>query len=179
MRTEAPPSGSTEFSLRELADAVNAWCGTAGIVPANGQVGESLTERNIRFYRTIGLVDAPVAGGGRGYTEKHLLQLVAIRLLQAQGLPLRRIRELLFGRSLEDLREIRERGQAEVSAMSSGRSTDIVLTPGDSWQLLPLTPDVALLTKSTSSVSPDQLNRIRAIIEPNSDPTRHAHFESQ
>ena len=33
-------------------------------------------------------MDAPLAGGGRGYGEKHRLQLVGIRLLQAEGLPL-------------------------------------------------------------------------------------------
>src|SRR4051812_16202973 len=95
------------FSLEELSDRINAWCGEHAIQPANGQAGVAVSERNIRYYRTLGLVDAPDGGG---YGEKQLLQLTAIRLLQAQGLPLRRIRDLLYGRSLEDLREIRRRG---------------------------------------------------------------------
>ena len=81
------------LSLEELSQQVNAWCAEHGIEPASGQVGELVSERNVRYYRTLGLVDAPVDGR---YTEKHLLQLSAIRLLQAQGLPLRRIRELLY-----------------------------------------------------------------------------------
>jgi hypothetical protein len=81
------------LSLEELSQQVNAWCAEHGIEPASGQVGELVSERNVRYYRTLGLVDAPVDGR---YTEKHLLQLSAIRLLQAQGLPLRRIRELLL-----------------------------------------------------------------------------------
>ena len=80
-------------------DAVNAWCGGARLVPANGQVGEVLTERNVRFYRTVGILDAPLTTSGGGYSEKHLLQLMALRLLQAQGLPLLRLRELLFWRT--------------------------------------------------------------------------------
>ena len=38
------------------------------------------------------------SGGGQGYSEKHRLQVIAVRLLQSQGVPLRRIRELLLGR---------------------------------------------------------------------------------
>src|SRR3954469_4201951 len=104
------------LSLPELADAVNDWCSEHDIEPANGQAGETVTERNIRFYRTMGLVDPP---DGAVYGEKHLLQLSAIRLLQAQGVPLRRIRDLLYGRSLAELREIRKRGLAESEAASS------------------------------------------------------------
>src|SRR4051812_40890862 len=100
------------LSLTELAADVNGWCAEHRIEPANGQAGDAVTERNIRFYRTMGLVDPP-EGGARGYGERHLLQLAAIRLLQAQGVPLRRIRDLLYGRSMAELREIRRRGIAE------------------------------------------------------------------
>src|SRR6266446_558718 len=101
------------FSLRELADAVNRWCRQHHVAPLSGQAGEEVTERNIRYYRAIGLVDAPESGAGQGFTEKHRLQLIAIRLLQANGLPLRKIRELLFGRSARELREIQTRGLRE------------------------------------------------------------------
>jgi hypothetical protein len=60
------------FSLEELSDRINAWCGEHGIAPASGQAGEIVSERNIRYYRTLGLIDAPEGGG---YGEKHLLQL--------------------------------------------------------------------------------------------------------
>src|SRR5687767_5250701 len=109
-------------TLTEIAAAVNRWCADHGIVPANGQSADELSERNIRFYRTTGLVDAPLAGGGQGYGEKHELQLTGIRLLQAEGLPLRKIRELLFGRTVEELREMRERGAADWKQRLASRS---------------------------------------------------------
>src|SRR5450755_629473 len=102
-----------QYSIEELAKAVNDWCEEHGIVPASGQAGESVSERSIRYYRTAGLLDAPESGGGAGFSEKHFLQLVAIRILQSQGVPLSRIRELLFGRSIRELRTIQSRGLAE------------------------------------------------------------------
>ena len=158
---EEHPGSGEDFSLAELANAVNEWCLKAGLKPANGQVGESLTERNIRFYRTAGIVDGPRTGGGRGYGERHLLQLTAIRILQAQGIPLRRIRELLFGRSLADLREIRDRGRAEAARSSP---PNLGFVSGESWQLLVITGDIALLHRPSVTVSPAQLQRIREIL---------------
>lgn len=152
-----------DYSLAELAVAVNRWCDHAGLQPANGQVGLALSERNIRFYRTAGLVDGPSSGGGRGYGEKHLLQLTGIRILQAQGLPLRRIRELLFGRSLRELREIRERGRIEAQSRTQPRHR---LVPGESWQLTPITHDVALLAGPGRQISDEQLQRIREVLAP-------------
>ena len=80
-------------SVEDLAREVNEWCDRHAVAPASGQAGERMTERNIRYYRTLGLLDAPLSGGGAGYGEKHRPQLIAIRLLQAQGLPLSRVRE--------------------------------------------------------------------------------------
>ena len=102
------------FSIQTLSEQVNEWCEEHGVSPVSGQAGDNVSERSIRYYRTLGLLDAPEGGG---YGEKHLLQIIAIRLLQAQGLPLRRIRELLYGRSLEELREVRRQGLNEAQRM--------------------------------------------------------------
>src|SRR5438552_16271731 len=92
-----------EFSLEELAQAVQAWCEEHRTYPANGQAAEEITERTIRYYRTLGLLDPPLGNYAKTFSEKHILQLIAIRLYQAQGLPLRKIRDELYGMSLEDL----------------------------------------------------------------------------
>ncbi len=142
----------TVFSLEELSRQINSWCEENEIVPASGQAGEAVSERNIRYYRTLGLMDAPEGGA---YGEKHLLQLTAIRLLQAQGLPLRRIRELVYGRSLAELREIRRRGLAESRQAAS--STRIAFPVGDElWRAIPLDEDFLLVSRRGTPLTPDQ-----------------------
>jgi DNA-binding transcriptional MerR regulator len=138
-----------EFSAAELARRVNEWCDEHQIKPANGQSGDTVTERNVRFYRTSGLLDAPEGGFG----EKHLLQLVAVRILQAQGLPLRRIRELLHGRNLDDLREIQRRGVVEARAMAP------VMAFGGAdalWRVTPLDEDFLIVSRRGTPLTAEQ-----------------------
>ncbi len=84
-----------------MAAAVNGWAGTNEVFPISGQASREVTVRNLRYYRSLALLDGPVEGGG--YGPKHFLQVAAIRLLQARGLPLDRIRDLLYGRSKQEL----------------------------------------------------------------------------
>lgn len=152
----------TLCSVSELADQVNAWCSEHSVVPANGQAGESVTERNIRFYRTIGLLDAP-ENSGRGFGEKHFLQLVAIRLLQAQGLPLRRIRELLFGRTVAELREVQKRGIAEIRGAIA--ATRFPAPAGDElWRVTPLDDDFMIVSRRGTSLSAAQREAILRVL---------------
>ena len=53
----------------------------------NGRVREIPDRRTIRYYTTLGIVDRPLEMQGRSafYGQRHLLQLVAIKRLQAQG----------------------------------------------------------------------------------------------
>ncbi len=149
-------------TLESLAAAVNAWCADHRVVPANAQAGELVTERNIRFYRTTGLVDAPDGGG---YGEKHFLQLVAIRLLQAQGLPLRRIRELLFGRSIAELREVQKRGVVEAKTIAAARTP--MPASDELWRMIPLDDDFLIVSRRGTTISPEQREAlIRALRTP-------------
>lgn len=153
------------YSIPDLANAVNDWCREHGIAPANGQAAEDLSERSLRYYRTIGLLDAPDAGGGRGYGEKHLLQLIAVRLLQARGLPLRRIRELLQSRTLEELRRIQREGLAEW--VEAAHSPWPVPRMDESWRMIPIGPDHLLLSRKNEPLSPESLAAIRRILDGN------------
>src|SRR5215471_4775161 len=96
------------WTIQELAETVNAWCRDRALQPANGQTASELSARTLHYYRSTGLLDAPESGAGRGYVRRHLLQLQAIRILQAQGLPLSRIQQLLFARSDKELEQIAE-----------------------------------------------------------------------
>src|SRR5438132_12355242 len=95
-------------TIQGLAETVNAWCRDRALQPANGQTASELSARTLHYYRSAGLLDSPESGAGRGYGGRHLLQLKAIRILQAQGLPLSRIQQLLFARSDEELEQMAE-----------------------------------------------------------------------
>ncbi len=62
-------------------------------------------ERTIRFYTANSLVDKPVAreGSHPRYGYRHLLQIMAIKYLQSQYLPLVKIRSLVENSSNRDL----------------------------------------------------------------------------
>lgn len=86
------------WSIGELAERA------AGVLrvesqPVNGRVREVPSERLIRWYTTIGLVDPPLTRRGRiaQYGRRHLLQLVAIKRLQAQGRSIAEIQTALTG----------------------------------------------------------------------------------
>jgi DNA-binding transcriptional MerR regulator len=77
----------------------------------SGRVRELPTGRTIRWYTTIGLVDRPAELRGRTayYTRRHLLQLVAVKRLQAAGASLATVQERLVGATdgtLEDLAKV-------------------------------------------------------------------------
>jgi len=150
------------MSVEELAERVNDWCDEHGVSPASGQAGERMTVRNIRYYRTLGLIEPPAAGGGQGFGEKHRLQLIAIRLLQAQGLPLSRIQELLFGRSLEDLKQIETKGLAEMEATGfNGFRPEL----NESWSVAPLNEEFMLVSRRGRKVSAEMRERLLEVLE--------------
>ena len=160
---------NVNLNVEQLAEAVNQWCDEHGVAPASGQTGERMTERNVRYYRTLGLVDAPVAGGGIGYGEQHLLQLIAIRLLQAQGLPLNRIRDLLLGRTLAELRQIEKRGLAE---LKQADVTTFRPTAGEGWSMTPLDGEFLLISRLGRGISDEVRARLRAVLHPGSKSAR-------
>jgi DNA-binding transcriptional MerR regulator len=66
--------GDTTYTLDELAKAVG------------------MTSRNVRAYRTRGLLPPPERSGRRAvYTERHLRRLLAVRSTLTQGVPLNMI----------------------------------------------------------------------------------------
>jgi hypothetical protein len=86
-----------QWTLDELVD--RATRALADVRVANGRVTEVPDARLVRWYATRGLVDRPAPGPGRAarYGVRHLLQLVAVKRLQAQGLPLVEIQRRLTG----------------------------------------------------------------------------------
>ena len=153
---------SETFSAEALAEAVNGWCQEHGVSPASGQAGQQMTVRNIRYYRALGLIDPPAIGGGHGFVEKHRLQLVAIRLLQAQGLPLTRIQELLYGRRVEDLKRIEKQGLAE---LDQSQVASFSPSAAESWRVTPLTDEFMLVSRHGRALAPAVRESLLSILE--------------
>src|SRR5215813_8139736 len=87
------------WSLEELVRRATEALVAGGVRSPNGRVTPVPDRRLIRWYATIGLVDRPLASQGRTarYGPRHLLQLVAIKRLQARGLALAEIQAQLAG----------------------------------------------------------------------------------
>jgi DNA-binding transcriptional MerR regulator len=87
------------WNLDELAERVDAVLAVGYRGQPSGRVRAVPDRRAIRWYTTIGLIDRPVAYRGRTalYGPRHLLQLVAVKRLQAKGLPLVAIQQELAG----------------------------------------------------------------------------------
>jgi DNA-binding transcriptional MerR regulator len=102
---EAETSG---WTLDQLAQRVGSALSVDYPGQASGRVREVPDQRAIRWYTTIGLVDRPAAMRGRTalYGRRHLLQLVAIKRLQAAALSLAEIQRELAGASDAQLERV-------------------------------------------------------------------------
>ncbi|RBQ20257.1 hypothetical protein DP939_10635 [Spongiactinospora rosea] len=90
LRARSGDASAAQAASREAGGAAQT---------VNGRVREVPGARLIRWYTTIGLVDPPLTRRGRIalYGRRHLLQLVAIKRLQADGLSIAEIQTRLAG----------------------------------------------------------------------------------
>jgi DNA-binding transcriptional MerR regulator len=101
-------AGDELWTLGELSDRVADALAVDYDGQPSGRVRELPNSRTIRWYTTIGLVDRPAAMRGRTamYSRRHLLQLVAVKRLQAAGRALADIQRDLVGATEETLERI-------------------------------------------------------------------------
>ncbi len=153
-------------SLQKLAEAVNDWCAEKGFTPASGQAAETLSQRSLRYYRTLGLLDGPQAGEGT-YGERHFLQLASIRALQSRGMPLRRIQELLYGHDNANLRELLTRAGREHQPLAT-------MPPfsAETWNVVPLEGSFALIGRDGARPTTAQVAAINRILQKKKVATR-------
>lgn len=87
------------WTLDELAARVAAALSVGYPGAPSARVRAVPDPRAIRYYGTLGLLDRPAKLRGRTalYARRHLLQLVAIKRLQADGLSLAAVQERLAG----------------------------------------------------------------------------------
>ncbi|MBK9163343.1 MAG: MerR family transcriptional regulator [Acidobacteria bacterium] len=94
--------------VRELARAAEHFLRSTGTIQEKGTVADYPNERTIRYYITEGLLDQAIEK--RGVTSifgyEHLLTLLVIKKLQALGLPISVIKDLMLGKSEEELEKL-------------------------------------------------------------------------
>lgn len=106
--TTTPPDIPELMTLKELV----AWAATLlaeqDLDQASGRVSETPSTRTIRYYAKHALLDRPADWRGRAalYSMKHLLQIVAIKRMQSNGLTLEQIHDRMLGLDEDDLRQL-------------------------------------------------------------------------
>jgi DNA-binding transcriptional MerR regulator len=97
------------FSLDQLSGEVADRLTQLGMLGAalDARVSAAPDARTVRYYTTLGLLDRPrIENRQARYGPRHLLQLLAIKVLQSLDLPLSRIQEVMYGRSDAELQQL-------------------------------------------------------------------------
>lgn len=94
--------------VAELAGEAAKILAESGLAQERGTVSEVPDERTIRYYLSEGLVSPAEDKQGTAsvFGYRHLLQLLAVKKLQAEHLPIRKIRELVERREVRDLERL-------------------------------------------------------------------------
>mgnify|MGYP001319078160 CR=1 FL=1 len=100
---------ATTYSIDELSERVAHLLQERGLKNSqqDNRVSAAPDRRTIRYYTSLGLLDRPTIKGRQArYSERHVLQILAIKALQSVSLPLSEIQSLLFGSSEEELENV-------------------------------------------------------------------------
>ena len=94
--------------VAELAQAAAAVLAAAGGTQGKRTVTEIPDERTIRYYLSENLLPPPAGREGTAsvFVYEHLLALIAVKKLQSENLPIRKIRDLIGGKSIAELERI-------------------------------------------------------------------------
>jgi DNA-binding transcriptional MerR regulator len=153
------------YTIAELADASEAALNALGIAARNGQVRERPDVRTIRYYGTLGLIDPPAEMTGRTarYGGRHLLQVLAVKAVQARGDSLADAQRTLVGASDEELRSAI--GPGLPAALAAGPPPALEAAPGGGdarrpagypfWRTSPAPPAAAVSAAEPSAEVPE------------------------
>ena len=120
-----------EFGLDELADVANALLpDLLPDDPVDARVKAEVNPRLVRHYVSEGLLDPSLREGKRAvYTVDHLLQLLALRRLLADGLSSALVGETLREKDRESLRAIAEGGGSDFAASPPAMQEPLAIDP--------------------------------------------------
>jgi hypothetical protein len=152
------------LTLEELCALVVAELDRRGLrdAQADGRVSPAPDERTVRYYATFGLVDRPVREGREvRYGRRHLLQILAVKALQARGTGLAEIQTRVYARSNSEL-ETLLRAEEEARAATAPPAPPSVV-----WREVALEPGLKLMIEDgwAPGLSPDVLeHKVRAAL---------------
>ncbi len=92
--------GRADLFIEELVELAGRWTPAVAAGQSRHKVTEVPTERTLRYYVTMGLIDRPLGyeGTRARYGFRHFLQVLSIKALQARYFPLRKVRSMITGR---------------------------------------------------------------------------------
>lgn len=178
-------SHAARWTIAELGAAVERALAIDYDGARNGQVRDVPDARTIRYYASLGLVDPPAEMRGRTalYSRRHLLQVVAVKRLQAAGKALVEVQQQLVGLSDKALEPIArlpagiDGAAADESAKAAPRPA-----PGAFWttppapvaapsgartlQLVRLSDTVSLVVEAAEPISAEHAAALRAAAGP-------------
>jgi DNA-binding transcriptional MerR regulator len=160
--------------VAELATQAAKILAESGPAQARGTVTELPDERTVRYYQTEGLLSPAEDKQGTAsvFSYRHLLELLVVKKLQSEHLPIRKIRSLVDGRTERELeRLLGSEGSAAVKNEALSYLEKLLMQPSPiqppSQASQPPPPPQAL-PQSSSSVQA-QVGRIE--FAPQSPPT--------
>lgn len=139
MIADAPAAG---WSLDDLVAAAGRLLETLGLEAGarDARVSPAPDARTVRYYTTLGLLDRPrIQGREARYGRHHLVQLAAVKALQAQGLSLVDAQARLYGRTERELEALLR------SAATRGRQVTPAVGQAVAWREVVLEPGLRLV----------------------------------
>ena len=127
-----------------------------------GTVTSVPDERTIRYYLAEGLIQTPEERQGTAavFSYRNLLQLLTVKKLQAEHLPIRKIRELVAGKSEQELETLLGVRGPSGKKTEAKRYLESLLAPAPSASLM----DAAAPPAQHLDASPPSWQRVE--IEP-------------
>lgn len=165
------------YSLDELSQEVTRELEKRNLLgaAADHRVSAAPDARTIRYYTTLGLLERPLVQGRQArYGTHHLLQLLAVKALQSQGLALGDIQARLYGRDDTELQEVLESvSPPSRAAPAQARAGEGSLSPSARhWREVTIEPGLKLMVEDTwaptlaPSARTDHIRAVLAALEP-------------
>jgi DNA-binding transcriptional MerR regulator len=126
--------GREDFTIDELVAVTRDLIREAAISQVRWKVAEHPDVRTIRYYMTTGLLPKPATyeGTAARFEYRHLLVLLATKTLQANYLPLQKIKEIIGSKTEPELESLVQYGLSGAQQNRSfGAQETLTQEPGD------------------------------------------------